>query len=49
MMCVRKQGEVKHRIMKEEKKNKIAAWKAAKKCGGCQYLDIPYEEQLQDK
>ena len=37
------------RIMKEEKKNKIAACKAAKKCGGCQYQGIPYEKQLQDK
>lgn len=35
--------------MKEEKKNKIAACKAAKKCGGCQYQGIPYEKQLQDK
>lgn len=35
--------------MKEEKKNKIAACKAAKKCGGCQYQSIPYEKQLQDK
>lgn len=49
MMCVRKQGEFKQRIMKEEKKNKIAACKAAKKCGGCQYQGIPYEKQLQDK
>ena len=35
--------------MKEEKKNRIAACKAAKKCGGCQYQGIPYEKQLQDK
>ena len=49
MMCVRKQGEFKQRIMKEEKKNRIAACKAAKKCGGCQYQGIPYEKQLQDK
>ena len=49
MMCVRKQGEFKQRIMKEEKKNKIAACKAAKKCVGCQYQGIPYEKQLQDK
>lgn len=35
--------------MKEEKKNKIAACKAAKKCGGCQYQGIPYEKQMQDK
>ena len=49
MMCVRKQGKFKQRIMKEEKKNKIAACKAAKKCGGCQYQGIPYEKQLQDK
>ena len=49
MMCVRKQGEFKQRIMKEEKKNKIAACKAAKKCGGGQYQGIPYEKQLQDK
>ena len=49
MMCVRKQGEFKQRIMKEEKKDKIAACKAAKKCGGCQYQGIPYEKQLQDK
>jgi 23S rRNA (uracil1939-C5)-methyltransferase len=49
MMCVRKQGEFKQRIMKEEKKNKIAACKAAKKCGGCQYQGIPYEKQMQDK
>ena len=49
MMCVRKQGEFKQRIMKEEKKNEIAACKAAKKCGGCQYQGIPYEKQLQDK
>lgn len=35
--------------MKEEKKNKIAACKVAKKCGGCQYQGIPYEKQLQDK
>lgn len=49
MMCVRKQGEFKQRIIKEEKKNKIAACKAAKKCGGCQYQGIPYEKQLQDK
>ena len=35
--------------MKEEKKNRIAAYKAAKKCGGCQYQGIPYEKQLQDK
>ena len=49
MMCVRKQGEFEQRIMKEEKKNRIAACKAAKKCGGCQYQGIPYEKQLQDK
>ena len=49
MMCVRKQGEFKQRIMKEEKKNRIVACKAAKKCGGCQYQGIPYEKQLQDK
>ena len=49
MMCVRKQGEFKQRIMKEEKENRIAACKAAKKCGGCQYQGIPYEKQLQDK
>ena len=49
MMCVRKQGEFKQRIMKEEKKNKIAACNSAKKCGGCQYQCIPYEKQLQDK
>ena len=49
MMCVRKQGEFKQHIMKEEKKYKIAACKAAKKCGGCQYQGIPYEKQLQDK
>ena len=35
--------------MKEEKENRIAACKAAKKCGGCQYQGIPYEKQLQDK
>ncbi|WP_455194966.1 23S rRNA (uracil(1939)-C(5))-methyltransferase RlmD [Eubacterium ramulus] len=49
MMCVRKQGEFKQRIMKEEKKNKIITCKAAKKCGGCQYQGIPYKKQLQDK
>ena len=35
--------------MKEEKKNRIAACKAAKKCGGCQYQGVPYKEQLKKK
>ena len=35
--------------MNEEKKNKNAACKVAKKCGGCQYQGISYEKQLQDK